>query len=113
MASTTLASTNSSATRIALAAIPLEPISKPPLLDIRPGSLRLDAGEPHHLRPLLGFRGNEPGEVVGRTGKDFAAQIDKPRLERGIGEAGIDLPVERDHDVGRRFFRRADPEPCG
>src|ERR1041384_8189295 len=31
------------------------------------GSLRLDAGEPHHLGPFLGFPGDEVGEVGGGT----------------------------------------------
>jgi hypothetical protein len=71
----------------------------------------LDARELHHLRPLLGFCGDELTEVVGRTRKRFATQIGKPRLDLGIGEADIDFSVELVDDLGGRVLRAADAEP--
>ena len=73
--------------------------------------LRLDAGEPDHLAPLLGFVRDELAEVGGRARKHRAAQIGKPRLHLGIGERGVDLPVELVDDLGGRVLGRADAEP--
>jgi hypothetical protein len=58
------------------------------------GSLRLDAGRPDHLGPLLGFVRDELAEVGGGTGKNRTAQIAEPSLYLGVGEAGIGLLVE-------------------
>ena len=52
---------------------------------------------------------NSPGELA----DDFAAQINKPLLKRGIGEAGVNLAVEGVDDHAGRIFRRPDPKPCG
>src|SRR5262249_2912039 len=57
-------------------------------------SLRLDAGELHHLGPFLGFRGDEVAEVAGRAKERHRAKVGKARLERGIGKPRLDLPVE-------------------
>src|SRR5207302_10683871 len=47
-----------------------------------------------HLAPLLGFVGDELPEVGGRAGQRCATQLGKPRLDLGVGEARVDLPVE-------------------
>ena len=57
------------------------------------GSIRLDACEPHHLAPLLGFLGDQLAEVSGRTRKHRAAEVSEPRFHVGIGEASVDLLV--------------------
>src|SRR5262249_33116649 len=76
-------------------------------------SLGLDAREPHHLGPLLGFRGDEAAKVRGRARNHCTAQIGEPCLKLGIGEGGVDLVVELVDDFGRRVLGRADPEPAG
>ena len=48
---------------------------------------------------------------AGDTGKRRAAQVGKPRLDLGIGEARIDLFVELVDDLGGRVLGRADAEP--
>src|SRR6516162_9886852 len=81
------------------------------LWHIRPRSrrsLRLDAREPHHLGPLLGFRGDEVAKVGGRARNHCTAQIGEPCLKLGMGEGGVDLVVELVDDFGRRIPRRAD-----
>ena len=54
------------------------------------GSLRLDVRRLDHLAPLLGFVGDELAEV-GRRVIDIgsSAQVGKPRLHLGIGEAAL------------------------
>src|SRR5262245_36263337 len=47
-----------------------------------PPSVRLDAGEPHHLAPLLGFLDDQLVEVSGRTRKHRATEVCKPRFHR-------------------------------
>ena len=78
----------------------------------RCGSLRLDVGGPDDLAPLLGFIGDELAEVGRRDRKHGAAQFDEPRLDLGIGEARVDLPIEFLDDLGGRAPRRAETEPC-
>jgi hypothetical protein len=63
--------------------------------------LRLEAGELDDLSPLLGFLGDELGEVGGRAGKYFTAELSLPRLHRWIGERRVDIPVEPLDDLGR------------
>src|SRR5262249_45228757 len=58
-----------------------------------PASVRLDAGELHHLAPLLGFLCDQLAEVGGRTRKHRAAEVSEPRFHVGIGEASVDLLV--------------------
>jgi hypothetical protein len=58
-----------------------------------PPSVRLDACEPHHLAPLLGFLGDQLAEVSGQTRKHRAAEVSEPRFHVGIGEASVDLLV--------------------
>src|SRR5207244_7080188 len=72
------------------------------------GSLRLDAGRPDHLGPLLGFVRDELAEVGGGTGKNRTAQIAEPSLYLGVGEAGIGLLVELLDNLGGRVLGRAE-----
>ena len=43
-----------------------------------------------------------------RASQHGAAQLDDPGFDLGIGEAGIELPVQHGDDVGRGVFGRAD-----
>ncbi len=72
-------------------------------------SLRLDAGELDHLAPFLGLVGDELAEIGRRAGKRQCPEVRK-RLQRGIGEASIDLPVEPIDDCEGRIFRHAEAE---
>ena len=74
-------------------------------------SLGLEARELHHLGPLLGLVRDELAEIGGRAGKRRSAQVDKPRLDLGIGEASIDFLVELIDDLGGCVFRRSDAAP--
>src|ERR1700676_2721524 len=71
-------------------------------------SLRLDVRELDHLGPFLGLIGNELAEIGGWAGKCHGAEIGKPLLQRGIGEAGIGLLGLLVDDVGWRVLGRAD-----
>src|SRR5262249_38024520 len=73
--------------------------------------LRLDVGCPDHLAPLFGFLGDEPAKVCGRDDKRRYSQVGKPRLDLGIGEAGIDLLVEFLDDLGGCVLGNADAIP--
>src|SRR5262245_43410928 len=53
------------------------------------GSICLDAHEPDHLAPLLGFVGDVLAEVGGRADKRRGSHVGKPRLDLGISEARI------------------------
>src|SRR5262249_48953758 len=59
-----------------------------------PISIRLCPGEFDPLRPLRGLVGDEWAECGGGAGQRYRAEIRKPRLDLGVGEAGIDLSVE-------------------
>ena len=48
---------------------------------------------------------------AGEPAKHRAAQVGKPRLHLGIGEAGVDLLVELVDDFGGRVLGRADAIP--
>src|SRR5262249_27394241 len=74
-------------------------------------SLRLDARELDHPRPFLGLVANEFSKISGRARNYHAAQVHKPRLERRIGQAGIDLFVKLANDCFRGVSRRADAVP--
>src|SRR5689334_8030986 len=77
----------------------------------RAQSLRLDAGELHDLAPLLSFGGDELRKIRGRSHQRGSIEIGKPRLHRGLREAGVDLAIEPLDDLGGRLSRRADAEP--
>jgi len=68
------------------------------------GSFRFDVGCADHLGPLLGFLGEELGEIGRSARKRYSAQIGKPGFESRIGEAGIGLPVELIDDFGWAWF---------
>src|SRR5262249_45496026 len=61
--------------------------------------------------PLLGFFRNALSVLAGRQREHFAAKLGKACLDRRVGEGGVDLPVERVDDFGRRVLRRADTRP--
>src|SRR5262249_12711650 len=75
------------------------------------GSICLDAGELHHLAPLLRFFGDEPSKADSRHRHRYTTPIGHPCLQLRIGEPRIDLLVERLDDLSRRVFRHADAEP--
>src|SRR5262249_829549 len=52
-------------------------------------SFRLDVRCPDYLAPLLGFVGDELGEVGRRARKHRRAQIGNPRLHLGISEPSV------------------------
>src|SRR6516164_1181102 len=66
-------------------------------------SLRLDVGRPDHLRPLLGFFGNEFAEVGERHRHRHAAKVGKARLDLGIertcGRRAYKLPALPTRDL--------------
>ena len=60
------------------------------------------------LPPLLGFLGDQLSKLGGRERRHIATDVGKPRLQLGIGERGVDLPVELVDDLGRRILGRAE-----
>src|SRR5215472_2006873 len=73
------------------------PHSALPLGDGR--SVQLGAGQFHHLAPLLGLFHDELAEVARRAPQCDAAEVGKPRLHLGVGNACIDLLVELFDDL--------------
>src|SRR6516165_2712671 len=61
-------------------------------------SVRLDACEPHHLAPLLGFLGHQPTEVSGRNRKHRAAEVSEPRFH--VGENSLALILSKKSPLG-------------
>src|SRR5262249_35885418 len=81
------------------------PLAERALRNILPhphGSVRLNARELDHLRPFLGFVGDELAKVGGREREHVATEVEKPCLDLGIGKASVDLLVELLDDLGRR-----------
>ena len=74
------------------------------------GSLRLDAGELDHFAPFPSFICYELAKLGGRAGEHRAAQIGNPRLHLGVGESGVDFPVELLNYFDGRAARRAEDE---
>src|SRR5215831_692526 len=74
--------------------------------------LRLDVGPPDHLCPLCRVVRDELLEVGGRAAKHCASLLDKPGLDNGISDSGVNLPVELFNDLGGRAPRRANSIPC-
>src|SRR5580700_12320761 len=72
---------------------------------------RLEAGGPHHLAPLLGFRRDEAAERGGRTRERLAADVGEARFHLGVGKRRVDLLVEPVDDLGRRIARRGQAIP--
>src|SRR5262249_50205013 len=81
-------------------------------ISVGQGSVGLSAGEPHNLGPLFGLISNELAEVGGRTCKRRVAQIGEPRLQFGICESSIDLPVKFVDDLDGRVLWCPDPLPA-
>src|SRR5262247_1342048 len=75
-------------------------------------SFRLDVGPPDHLCPLCRVVRDELLEVGGRAAKHCASLLDKPSLDNGISDSGVNLPVELLNDLGGRAPRRANSIPC-
>ena len=76
-------------------------------------SVRLGAGELHHLGQPLGFFGNVFCEAARRTYKWKDTEVDEPCPEFGIGKRRVDLPVEPLDDVSRRIPWCAECLPAG
>src|SRR6266481_3142413 len=74
--------------------------------------LRLDVGCLDYLAPLLGFIGNELAEIGRRARNGRAAKIGQSCLQFGVGDAGVDLPVELVDDIDRCVPGRADALPA-
>ena len=82
--------------------------AEPTLWDIRPrlsASFRLDAGQPDHVAPLLGFVGDERGEPGRRQRKRGVAELSDPPGQAGIGKPAIDLLAEYEPAVPDRLVR--------
>src|SRR5262245_43119071 len=75
------------------------------------GSVRLDARELDHLRPLLGFVGDQLSKVGGRARQRRTTHVGKARLHLGIGKGCVDLVVELVNDLGGGALGRADAVP--
>src|SRR5262245_34417928 len=74
-------------------------------------SLRFEARKLHDLAPLFSFLGDDFAERGGSARKWHATQVDKPRLDLGIGEGRVDLSVEPFDDLGRRVPRSTNAGP--
>src|SRR5262245_35984046 len=74
-------------------------------------SFRLDVRCPDYLAPLLGFVGDELGEVGRRARKHRRAQIGNPRLHLGISEPSVYLFVEFVDYLRRRALGRTEAAP--
>src|SRR5262249_47594709 len=75
--------------------------------------LRLDVGRTDHLGPFLRFVGDQLPKFDGRERENGAIEMGDPGLDRGIGEAGIDLLVELVNNLGWRISWRAYAGPEG
>src|SRR5262249_60904451 len=74
-------------------------------------SLRLQTGEPHHLRPLVGLVGDQPAEIRRRAADDHAAELVEARLDLRVGEHRIGLAVEPVDRRRGRALRRGEAGP--
>src|SRR5262249_34573612 len=74
-------------------------------------SFRLDVRRPDYLAPLLGFVGDELGEVGRRARKHRRAQIGNPRLHLGISEPSVYFFVEFVDYLRRRALGRTEAAP--
>src|SRR5262249_17841812 len=100
------------AASLALAAAWGDPFNSPNGIYGTPvGSFWLDAGELDHLGPFLGLIGDELTEIGRRTGEHGATKLGKPRLDLGIGECSVALPVELVDDGRGRSLGRAEAPP--
>src|SRR5262249_20214837 len=74
-------------------------------------SVRLRAGELDYLGPLRRFFRNALSVLGGRECKDHPTKVGNARLNLGVDEAAVNLPVELGDDFGRTVLRRADTGP--
>src|SRR5712675_2942407 len=71
---------------------------------------RRDVGSPDHLAPLLGFVGKKLSELGRRARENRAAKVGNARLDLGIAESRVDLPIELVDNLRRNVLWRADTE---
>src|SRR5688572_28673443 len=79
--------------------------------NVRAPSLRLDVGRADHVAPFFSFVSDELCKIGRRAAKHHTAQLGKPRLRLGIGEASVYLLVQLVYDRGRCAFRYNDAIP--
>src|ERR1700730_14705202 len=79
--------------------------------NLRPRLLRLDAGVPDHLAPLVQLDLDEVPELLGRAGKRLEADVAEFRVDVRIIDDLAQLLIELRHDGRRRMGRRDDPGP--
>ena len=80
-------------------------------LDSGSASVRLDVEGPDDLAPLFAVVSDELAEIGGRANERRAAELGEPRLDFGIGEAGVNGLIELVNNLRRRVLRRTDPKP--
>jgi hypothetical protein len=73
-------------------------------------SLRPDARKSDHLRPFLDFVRNELAEVGRRADKLQGSHVGEPRLDLGIGQSCVELPIELVDNLDGRVHGSAGPE---
>jgi hypothetical protein len=73
--------------------------------------IRLDSRKLDHPGPLIGLLRHELSELGGRLKENRGPQLGELRLELGIAEPGIDLPVELLDDLSGRIPGHADAIP--
>src|SRR5262245_49700673 len=76
-----------------------------------PASVRLDVEGPDDLAPLFAVVSDELAEIGGRANERRAAELGEPRLDFGIGEAGVNGLIELVNNLRRRVLWRTDPKP--
>jgi hypothetical protein len=64
--------------------------------------LRLDVREFYHLRPFVGFIGNERAELVRRHRLRFDIEAEQFRFDIGIADGGVDAGIELLDNLGGR-----------
>src|SRR6266851_1825670 len=74
----------------------------------RAGSFRLGARDLDYLAPLLGFVGDELGQIGGGAGEHRGAEFGNPRLHLGGRKRGVDLAVELVNNLGGCARAQAD-----
>src|SRR5262252_7095530 len=74
-------------------------------------SVRLDVEGPDDLAPLFAVVSDELAEIGGRANERRAAELGEPRLDFGIGEAGVNGLIELVNNLRRRGLRRTFPMP--
>src|SRR5215813_756444 len=80
-------------------------------IDRTAASVRLDVEGPDDLAPLFAVVSDELAEIGGRANERRAAELGEPRLDFGIGEAGVNGLIELVNNLRRRVLRRTDPKP--